>query len=262
MKTSVHSKQPAFQAPLPTRYKANALVWNRKRRAEGFTLIELLVVISIIAILAGLTLPVLSKAKERANAGACMHNLQQIGVGMNLYASDHNNRLPMARSNDPTIPAWPDAYWYYQIYPYTATTALAPTNYTQTCEVCFGGLMRDPGKTDWNINGPTDQQRISYAMSSFNPGDSYGLALNRSMIPDPARTMLVCDTAYPYPVMNSTNYMYSTTWTCLRHGGLDNILFCDGHVQAVAKNGINYYLMLVDPTDPNPSNPPKPPWVP
>ncbi|MGA2246469.1 MAG: type II secretion system protein [Verrucomicrobiota bacterium] len=60
----------------------------------GFTLIELLVVIAIIGILASLLLPVLSRAKRTAATAACLSNLHQIGVAINIYVPENNNRLP------------------------------------------------------------------------------------------------------------------------------------------------------------------------
>jgi prepilin-type N-terminal cleavage/methylation domain-containing protein len=61
---------------------------------KGFTLIELLVVIAIIAILAGLLLPALAKAKDKANRTLCTSNMKQLALSMNMYVNDNREFLP------------------------------------------------------------------------------------------------------------------------------------------------------------------------
>ncbi len=69
---------------------------------RAFTLIEMLVVIAIIAALAALLLPVFSKAKEAGRGTACLSNLHQIGVALQLYVQDNRNHLPVMRDKSLT----------------------------------------------------------------------------------------------------------------------------------------------------------------
>jgi len=74
-----------MKSPLPNRFARSGL---------AFSLVELLVVIGIIALLAALLLPTLGKAKESGRGAACLNNLRQIGIVLNIWINEHDNKLP------------------------------------------------------------------------------------------------------------------------------------------------------------------------
>jgi prepilin-type N-terminal cleavage/methylation domain-containing protein/prepilin-type processing-associated H-X9-DG protein len=102
----MRSAAPIVGGPLsgPAHYDQPA----GSRFERAFTLIELLVVIAILAIIAALLLPGLSRAKESGRGTACLSNLRQIGVALQLYVNDNQNRLPVMRDAPVGTNAVPD----------------------------------------------------------------------------------------------------------------------------------------------------------
>ena len=109
----------------------------KKRNNRVFTLIELLVVIAVIAILTGMLLPVISKAKEKARSIQCVVNLRQISSGVFMYVNDYDGWLPHAGNQE--TPCHPVKSWKALILTYF--------NKPLTTYNCEHGIFRCPSQT-------------------------------------------------------------------------------------------------------------------
>ena len=192
------------------------------RKSEGFTLIEILVVIAIIAILASLLLPALAKTTAKAKQTRCINNLRSLGSGFASYQGDNQMRFPSVADTVEINPqASGPADWMTAIekyVPYDKKVYLCEENKTAAGVVVSWASSADATHvTNYGIN---QWLRETGAM---------GQVATPMACPLPIKTALLID--WNAPSLKSD----ATAPTVLAHDDMPNILFIDGHAEAISK---------------------------
>lgn len=152
----------------------------RVRRRRGFTLIELLVVIAIIAILAAILFPVFAQAREKARQTTCTSNLKQVGMGVLMYAQDHDECYPLGAYNtDATIAV---VMWYDLVEPYTKAGAAGVKLPTTAAGRKYAAFWACPSIENHTVPKQAgDPDPSSFAPELFSP--SYSYLCNGNLMP-------------------------------------------------------------------------------
>ena len=218
-------------------------------RRAAFTLIELLVVIAIIAILAGMLLPALGRAKLKAQGMKCVSNSRQLGLAFLLYAEDNNQRLPdlYTKSWGTDSPEPGGKWWFQTLSSGRYLTANTVSNNVWRCPAVKPKDVQTIFGAAWEGYGPVESTIIRYA---FVNGTQRLGSRSLNDIRRTSQLWLIGDTGVPRNPAKAPESGYTTEivtfppdrnagWTlwqpqkqpACRHNAKANITFVDGHVE-------------------------------
>ena len=196
-----------------------------KKRA--FTLIEILVVVAIIALLAAIIFPTFARVRENGRAIACVSNLKQIGMALNMYAEDNNGFHPIAGADiswNAIDPVTKNGPWMQQMQEYLKSTKVlkCPSDGDSEYSYFLGSRAAYLSATP-NAFAATDMRRIQYVSAFVIGGDTF--SRNGSF----AITDADKDDYSQNCIGGNAGGTPSIEWR--RHNGGQNVLFADAHVK-------------------------------